>query len=565
MKTNQIRIVLLVALAFVFMMIYGKWNAMFNPPQKSTPAAQISSEVAKTSKASSVPNIQIGTQTPTLTSNSVQKHLSTPTSKASVKEIAVKTDVFDLKISPINGSITNLSLKKYNTTLHDKTPLVIFNNKSDSQYIAQSGVINKELNQHDITFTAPKMDYTIGAAKTLTVALNAKVDGIELTKTYTFTKNSYDIKVKQTIHNASGKNFSGRFYGQLLRKDNTKSTSLLDMHSYATYSGATLSSTKDRYQKESFKDIHEQAQNIQTTQGWAAMVQHYFLSAWIPENSKANEKNMLFTRSLGNQTYGVGAAMPAFTLTPGQSFSDNSQLYVGPAIKKNLDTVAPNLSLTVDYGWLWFISDLIFWAMSLIYGLVGNWGVAIILVTFLIKLIFFPLSAKSYKSMAKMRLLQPKIKQLKEQHGDDKQKMTQQMMQMYKREKVNPLGGCLPMIVQIPVFIALYWVLLESVQLRQAPFMFWIHDLSVKDPYYVLPILMGLSMFVQQRLNPAPPDPMQAKIMMFMPVIFTVMFLNFPAGLVLYWLTNNVLGVLQQWWVMKQVEKSASKAKISRK
>ena len=507
MKTNQIRIVLLVALAFVFMMIYGKWNAMFNPPQKSTPAAQTSSEVAKTSKSSSVPNIQVGTQTPTLTSNPVQKHLTALASKASVKEIAVKTDVFDLKISPINGTITNLSLKKYNTTLHDKTPLVIFNNESESQYIAQSGVINKELNQHDITFTAPKMDYTLGAAKTLTVALNAKVDGIELTKTYTFTKDSYDIKVKQTIHNASGKNFSGRFYGQLLRKDNTKSTSLLDMHSYATYSGATLSSTKDRYQKESFKDIHEQA----------------------------------------------------------QSFSDTSQLYVGPAIKKNLDTVAPNLSLTVDYGWLWFISDLIFWAMSLIYGLVGNWGVAIILVTFLIKLIFYPLSAKSYKSMAKMRMLQPKIKQLKEQHGDDKQKMTQQMMQMYKREKVNPLGGCLPMVVQIPVFIALYWVLLESVQLRQAPFMFWIHDLSVKDPYYVLPILMGLSMFVQQRLNPAPPDPMQAKIMMFMPVIFTVMFLNFPAGLVLYWLTNNVLGVLQQWWVMKQVEKSASKAKVSRK
>ena len=418
----------------------------------------------------------------------------------------------------------------------------------------QSGIINPELNKKPLHFTSAKSSYKLGDNKELVVTLEANQNGIDIIKTYVFKRSSYNIEVKQTLKNNSPKVFTGRFYGQFLRKDIKESKSMLDVHSYATFSGATLSSTDDKYQKESYKNIKENPQNIQTSQGWASMVQHYFISAWVPENASTNSKNTLYTRYIGNDLYTTGVAMPTFSIEPGKIFTNKSQLYVGPTIKTNLDKVAPNLSLTVDYGWLWFISDIIFWAMSLIHHVVGNWGLAIILVTFLIKLIFYPLSAKSYRSMAKMRLLQPKIKLLKEQYGDDKQKMTQQMMQMYKREKVNPVGGCLPMLVQIPVFIALYWVLLESVQLRQAPFIFWIHDLSIKDPFYILPILMGLSMFAQQRLNPAPPDPMQAKIMMFMPVVFTVMFLNFPSGLVLYWLTNNILGITQQWWVMKQVE-----------
>lgn len=551
MKANQIRIILLVALALVFVMLYGKWNVMFHVSEPATPVTQ-NQTVTNDSASSSVPTINVDhIKSPT----KISKTQEILPSKTESNPITVLTDVYKLEISPINGTITKVALLKYNKTLNDKTPLVLLNDNPNSLYLAQSGIINANLNKNDITFTSAKTHYNLGDKNTLEVVLMAKVDGIDLTKTFTFTKGSYDIKLSQALQNNSGESFTGKFYGQILRKDDTTSTSLLDVHSYATFTGVTLSSTQDKYQKESYKDIASNAQNIRTTQGWAAMVQHYFLSAWVPENATVGigNENTIFTRSLGDGTYTTGVAMPTFTLASGESATDNSQLYIGPTIKTNLDTVAPNLALTVDYGWLWFISDLIFWAMTLIYSVVGNWGVAIILVTFLIKLIFYPLSAKSYRSMAKMRLLQPKIKQLKERYGDDKQKMTQQMMQMYKREKVNPVGGCLPMVVQIPVFIALYWVLLESVQLRQAPFIFWIHDLSVKDPFYVLPVLMGISMFVQQRLNPAPPDPMQAKIMMFMPIIFTVMFLNFPAGLVLYWLTNNVLGVLQQWWVMKQV------------
>jgi YidC/Oxa1 family membrane protein insertase len=546
MKPNQIRIVLLVALAFIFTILYGKWNIMF--PEKSKNPVPISQQEKK--EASTIPTIQEQNAQP----NRKKIPLKTNSRSEIKNPIKVSTNVFQVEINPVDGVVSNLKLLKYSNSLKDKTPLNLLSNSEDQLYLVQSGIINPELNKKPIHFNTESTSYSMGDNKTLKVSLLANVDGLDISKTFIFTKGSYNIKVIQSVKNNRAKDFNGRFYGQILRKDNVGSKSMLDVHSYSTFTGATLSSTEDKYQKESYKNIKEASQNIQTKQGWASMVQHYFISAWVPENATQGTKNTLFTRYLGDDLYTVGAAMPAFTIKPGESSTDSSQLYVGPAIKTNLDQVAPNLSLTVDYGWLWFISDIIFWAMSLIYHVVGNWGLAIILVTFLIKLMFYPLSAKSYRSMAKMRLLQPKIKQLKEHYGDDKQKMTQQMMQMYKREKVNPVGGCLPMIVQIPVFIALYWVLLESVQLRQAPFIFWIHDLSVKDPYYILPILMGLSMFAQQRLNPAPPDPMQAKIMMFMPVIFTVMFLNFPSGLVLYWLTNNILGITQQWWVMKQVE-----------
>ena len=556
MKPNQIRIVLLVVLAFIFTILYGKWNTMF--PEKSKNPAPVSQQ--ETKQTSTIPKIQ--TQSDKQNTKKLPLKLDT---RSEIKNpIKILTDVFKVEINPVNGVVSNLKLLKYSKSLKDKSPLNLLSDSEGQLYLVQSGIINSKLNKNPIYFKTENTTYSMGDKKTLKVTLSANVDGLDISKTFIFTKGSYNIKVIQSVKNNTSKDFVGRFYGQILRKDNLESKSMLDVHSYATFTGATLSSTGDKYQKESYKNIKEASQNIQTTQGWASMVQHYFISAWVPENATQGNKNTLFTRYLGDDLYTAGAAMPTFTIKPGESSSDSSQLYVGPTIKTNLDQVAPNLSLTVDYGWLWFISDIIFWAMSLIYHVVGNWGVAIILVTFLIKLIFYPLSAKSYRSMAKMRLLQPKIKQLKEHYGDDKQKMTQQMMQMYKREKVNPVGGCLPMIVQIPVFIALYWVLLESVQLRQAPFIFWIHDLSVKDPYYILPILMGLSMFAQQRLNPAPPDPMQAKIMMFMPVIFTVMFLNFPSGLVLYWLTNNILGITQQWWVMKQVENEKPRYKSNK-
>ena len=294
--------------------------------------------------------------------------------------------------------------------------------------------------------------------------------------------------------------------------------------------------------------------------GWAAMQQHYFLSAWIPEQ---NQENLFYTHTQGSDLYTVGIRGPDVKVAPGTQTITQAKLYVGPELTEQLKQLAPHLDMTVDYGWLWFISDILYWLLAKMYLLMGNWGFAIIAVTVLIKLLFYPLSAASYRSMSKMRALQPKIAMLRERYGDDRQKLTQETMALYRRDKINPFGGCLPILVQIPIFIALYWVLVESVQLRQAPFIFWIHDLSVKDPYFILPILMGITMVIQQRMNPAPPDPTQAKVMMMLPIVFTLLFMNFPAGLVLYWVVNNGLSILQQWYIMRQYSdgNKASKGK----
>jgi YidC/Oxa1 family membrane protein insertase len=317
----------------------------------------------------------------------------------------------------------------------------------------------------------------------------------------------------------------------------------------STYFGAAVSSPANRYQKIAFKDMQEKnfAETIQG--GWAAMVQHYFVGAWIPPNTQSYD---YYSKVTPNKLYVIGFVGPAVSISPHNSAVFNVKLYLGPAIAKYLEAAAPGLKLTIDYGWFWFIADIIFWMMEGIYKVVGNWGLAIILVTVIIKALFYYLSAKSYRSMSALKQLQPRIEMLKQQFGDDKQKLTQATLELYRHEKVNPMSGCLPILVQIPVFIALYWVLVENVQFRQAPFYFWIHDLSQSDPYYVLPILMGLSLFLQQRLNPPPPDPMQAKVMMLMPVIFTALFFNFPSGLMLYWIVNNTLSFLQQWYIMKQ-------------
>jgi YidC/Oxa1 family membrane protein insertase len=328
----------------------------------------------------------------------------------------------------------------------------------------------------------------------------------------------------------------------------------------ATYFGAAISSPEKRFQKISFKDMQNNKLNQTITGGWAAMIQHYFVSAWVPDKTYAMQ---YFTNITHDNLYTVGMISPKINVNPNESIHIPAKFYAGPAIANDLEAAAPGLKLTIDYGWFWFISDLIFWMMQHIYDVIGNWGWAIVIVTIIIKLAFYKLSAKSYRSMSAMKKLQPKLNSLKERFADDKQKFTQATLELYKKEKVNPMSGCLPILIQIPVFIGLYWVLIESVQFRQAPWILWIHDLSVKDPYYVLPVLMGLSMFLQQRLNPPPPDPMQAKVMMFMPVIFTVLFINFPAGLMLYWFVNNTLSFLQQWFIMRSMEKAEKSKKIS--
>jgi YidC/Oxa1 family membrane protein insertase len=531
--------------------LYSKWEIQHQPDQNNTSKVQ---DTAKNNTSDLGKNNVI--TKPTNAVNNQKSTIKTATNNL----ITVNTDLYIIKISPEDGSIVDTYLKDYNTSLKDSSPLELLKNGS---YIATNGFLSKQLGKQKLIFTSSKSDYELGSNSDINVTLHANSNGLNITKTYSFKKDSYTIKVDQTIENNDSDPVNGYFFGRIIRAGTGgESGSIFDVHSYSTYTGTVLSSTEDHYQKESPSDIKD-AKNgsiqITTDQGWAAMVEHYFIAAWAPINPEKQDFTLFSTT--GSNSYSTGAYSPEVSIKPGNSVTNTANLYIGPTIKEQLDQAAPNLSLTIDYGWLWFISEIIFWAMSIIYGFVGNWGVAIILVTCLIKLIFFPLSAKSYRSMGRMRLLQPRIKQLKEQFGDDKQGMTKAMMGLYKTEKVNPLGGCLPLVVQIPVFIALYWVLLESVQLRQAPFIFWIHDLAAKDPYYVLPILMGLSMFIQQRLNPAPPDPMQAKIMMFMPVVFTFMFLNFPSGLVLYWLVNNVLSILQQWYIMKNIEKSSKKRK----
>ena len=318
-----------------------------------------------------------------------------------------------------------------------------------------------------------------------------------------------------------------------------------------SYTGASYSNPgQHRYKKVTFKDMSKGNLDAKATGGWIAMQQHYFLTAWVPNQDVSGR---FYTRSF-NGNYVIGSLSPTIELSPGQSDSVNARLYLGPEKTSLLKGIAPGLDLTVDYGWLWFISSVLFSVMKAIYSVVGNWGWSIVLVTFLIKLAFFRLSATSYKSMANMRKLQPKMQALRERYGDDKAKLSQATMELYKKEKLNPLGGCLPILVQIPVFIALYWVLIESVELRQAPFIFWIKDLATADPYHVLPLIMGVTMLIQQKLNPAPPDPMQAKVMMFLPVVFTALFWNFPSGLVLYWVVQNVLSILQQWFITRRYD-----------
>jgi len=319
-----------------------------------------------------------------------------------------------------------------------------------------------------------------------------------------------------------------------------------------SFLGMALSSTEKPYEKYNFDDMTEEPINQQIQGGWVSFIQHYFLSSWIPNN----EITHTYQSKVRNGLFLMGFISPATVVEAGSSGEVSAKLYIGPKIIERLEEVAPNLDLTVDFGWLFFIATPLFLLLDFFYGLVQNWGIAIILVTLVVKALFFKLSAASYRSMANMRRVAPKLKTLKEQHGDDRQKMSAAMMDLYKKEKINPLGGCLPILVQMPVFIALYWVLLESVQLRHAPFMFWITDMSVKDPLFILPILMGISMFIQMQLNPAPPDPMQAKIMKIMPIMMTVFFLWFPAGLVLYWLVNNILSISQQWVITRQIEKA---------
>lgn len=467
------------------------------------------------------------------------------------KLISVKTNVLDLEINTAGGDLVKSELLDYPLSLKQKdTPFPFLDNQDNQIYQAQSGLIASDGKKLTPVYSSPQSSYVLtNNQKQLVVKLNwTSPNGLNITKNYIFYPDSYKIDVNYQITNNSSQTWSGHSYSQLVRTG-TPPESAGDSH--YTYFGAAISTPDEHYDKIKFSSMLKEPVSQNVTGGWVAMIQHYFVSAWVP--NKDSQEHFYSKASKSSDLYTIGSLSPNISVAPGQTVNtSNMVLYSGPAIAENLEAVAPNLRLTIDYGWLWFISNIIFWLMQKIYSFVGNWGWSIVLVTVVIKAIFYQLSAKSYKSMAAMKRLQPKIAILKDRFGSDKQQLSKATMELYRKEKVNPLGGCLPILVQIPVFIALYWVIVESVQLRQAPFIFWIHDLSIKDPFYVLPVIMGITMFVQQKISPPPPDPVQAKVMLLLPVVFTVFFLQFPAGLVLYWIVNNSISITQQWFMMRK-------------
>jgi len=471
------------------------------------------------------------------------------------ERIQVTTDLMKVEIDTAGGDVRQADLLQYAVAKNrPDEPYPLLNDNTAKIFVAQSGLLAATpVPNHHSLYKAAQTKYQLSnGVDEIKVPLTwTDGKGFTVTKTYTFHRNSYVVDVDFQVSNASGQVWSGRQYRQFERARAERKSRFI-----YTFLGGVISSQTDKYKKLSFDDMDKENLGKEIKGGWAAMVDHYFLAAWIPGK---DETDFLYSKALGDGLYVLGLSSAEKTIPAGGQGDFKSRLYLGPKLQDNLEAVAPNLDLTVDYGLLTFIAKPIFWLMKYIHSLVNNWGWTIILLVVVIKAAFFKLSEASYRSMANMRRLQPKLTQMRERYGDDRQKMSQAMMELYKKEKINPLGGCFPILIQIPVFISLYWVLLGSVEMRQAPFILWLNDLSAKDPYYVLPLLMGASMFIQQKLSPAPPDPLQAKIMMALPVVFTAFFAFFPSGLVLYWVTNNILSISQQWYITRNLEKAAAK------
>lgn len=544
---DSMRFALYVVLAVIGLMMYQAWQK--DHPQEPQQAPVTTLAEARAEHMPALAGVSQATNTAPVATPAI------PPSETS-KIVTVRTDVLEVKIDTQGGDIVGVNLLAYPESRGSSSPFVLLNNDPKTRYIAESGLLSHngpDTSQGQAIYTVSQDHYELGANQNdLVVRLDWKNnEGISVAKFFNFKRDSYEVAVSYEVNNQSTQPWQGSLYTQLMRTDSppVNHGGLMNL---ATYFGAAISSPAKTYEKISFKQMREKniAQTIQG--GWAAMIQHYFISAWVPaQNATSN----YFSKVTPDGLFTLGMIGQPFTVAPGTTNMVTAKLYAGPAIADKLEQTAPGLKLTIDYGWFWFISIIIFWMMQKIYDLIGNWGWSIVLVTIIIKLMFYQLSAKSYRSMSKLKNLQPRMEALKQRYGNDRQALTQATLALYREEKVNPMGGCLPILVQIPVFIALYWVLVESVQLRHAPFILWIHDLSQPDPYYVLPVLMGISMFLQQRLNPPPPDPVQAKVMMFMPVLFTVLFANFPAGLMVYWVVNNTLSYLQQWYIMRRLEK----------
>ncbi len=559
---ENIRFLLIVVFAMLVYMLMDAWQIDYGPKRHQVavveqPLVNIKEDLPD------APAPSVG-ETQTNIPETESAVTSIPLIEAeSSKIITVTTDVFQLEIDAKGGTLRNLDLLKYPVEKENPEVAVrLFDGNMEKLFLAQSGLISgpgsTSLPNHHSIFSSQQEQYVLNDEQNvLRVPLTWTDDnGFIVTKTYVFTRDSYLIELQQKISNQSGQTWSGRQYSQLLRKpyvDDKGNTFI------RTYAGGVIYTEEDKYHKVSFEDMVDENLNVSTQGGWTAMIQHYFAAAWIPPQGDESQpenrpKNQLYTKKLKDSRFVIGSYSESVTIPVSSEQTLVTELFVGPKIQPVMEKIATGLELTVDYSWLTVIGKPIYWLLNKIHSMVGNWGFAIMGVTLCIKLLFFPLSQASYKSMAKMRKIQPRLKELKEKFGDDRQRFNTEMMSMYKREKVNPLGGCLPILVQIPVFISLYWVLIETVELRQEPFALWIQDLSTKDPFFVLPVLMGITMKIQQSLNPAPVDPLQAKVMKMFPIVFTVFFMFFPAGLVLYWVVNNTLSIIQQWYITKKIE-----------
>lgn len=563
---------IIIGLAVVTYFLFVSWSQDYAPKQEVqdyNPVTTITNEEVTDTEFPSEANIQAAEETVNQSNELPQSAENEAVDSVNYDLINIETDVLRLQVDLRGGDFVLGQLKKYPLIQKNPDqPITILKNSNGRVYTAMSGLVGvgmPESAKPRAVFSAQQKNYELSdGVDSLVVPLTWINDqGVVIKKIISLTRGSYSVGVKYRVNNTSSENLSATFFGQLKRDQLPNEATSGGGLGIQAYLGSAYSTQEKRYERYDFDDMNEANLTVATKGGWISYLQHYFISAWIPDQNTVNTITTLTPGGMGI----IRVMTPKTSVNPGEVLEVGGELYLGPKIQDKLEVIADGLDLTVDYGFLWWIGQPLFWLLKWYNSWIGSWGLAIIMVTVTVKALFYPLSNAQYRSFAKMRVIQPKITALKERVGDDKQKMSQAMMELYKKEKVNPLGGCLPLLVQMPVFIALYWVLLETVELRHAEFYFWIHDLSAKDPYYILPLLMGASMFLMQKMQPvaATMDPMQQKIMQFMPVIMTVFFLFFPAGLVLYWLVNNLLSIAQQLYVTRKIEREAAEKAVMKK
>jgi YidC/Oxa1 family membrane protein insertase len=560
------RLIAFVVFSFSALLLWDAWQK-HNAPKAPAPAVPVAS----------APAAPAGAPTPMpLTPPSPQGAPSpAPAAPASAiveatgQAVVVKTDLFEAELNTAGGDIRRVTLFKVFSALDRTKPLTLMAPDPKHYFVTQSGLLGEGMPSHKAMYATDATSVGLPEGKDeVEVRLVAKdAGGVEVTKKFTFRRGTYEILVSYEVRNAGDKAIVPYAYFQFLRDGNQpsqESAQTSAVAGVATFTGPAVYTDESKFVKVDFKDIEKgkQTHARKSKDGWIGLVQHYFISAWLPKGSGERE---FFTNKVGENLYTAGVIVPVGQVAPGAAATVAMPLYIGPQETDKLARIAPGLELVVDYGWLYILAAPLFWVLKFIHGLVGNWGWAIILLTILIKLVFYPLNHKAGRSMAQMKVLGPKMEKLKQLYGSDRQKLNQAMMELYRTEKINPLGGCLPIVVQIPVFIALYWVLLASIELRHAPWLGWIQDLSAPDPWYILPVVYAVSMFVQTKLNPQPADPVQAKVMLAMPIVFSIFFFFFPSGLVLYWVVQNLLSIAQQWHINKTLAaEAAAKAKGKR-